>query len=97
MWDFFENSQELTLIRGLRLIDLFSKELEVSNLRVVGVVMALVALEGEHRGFGLGGVDPSGLRLGYKMGLARMVSGEDGFGEGLELFRQRRVLVVGLL
>lgn len=97
MWDLFENSQELTLIRGLRLIDLFSKELEVSNLRVVGVVMALVALEREHRGFGLGGVDPSGLRLGYKLGLARMVSGEDGFGEGLELFRQRRVLVVGLL
>lgn len=66
MWDFLKNRQESSF-RVVTVIEPVGKELELSDLRVVRVRRAFVPLKGEHRAFGLGGVDPSGLRLGQKL------------------------------
>lgn len=63
MWDFFKSSQESSF-RGVTVIELLGKPPQIIDPRIVRVRRAFLPLKGKNRAFGLGGVDPGGLRLG---------------------------------
>lgn len=63
MWDFFKSRHESSF-RGITGIELMGKGFKVSHLGVISVRRTFLPLKRQNRAFGLGGVNPSGFRLG---------------------------------